>query len=233
MLYVIVAIVFIGIISFVIEKIKEYLGKIILFILAIVAAILLIKGGIGLFHIIGGWTTIITIFKFVGLIVAFIFMTVIIINILVGIKKSFAKIKIKKVLTEMMMYTSNLPHNIPYNELVDIMKEKYQYISVKPYDIFDLINKVIDTFTEKNAAIIKAFIEKNIKELGMVEYEEFYKSVVLKYGDYCVKDMKEVFDTSIKKCAEVISLENGSKRLIKAIGASEGKNFVSREIVMN
>ena len=113
MLYVIVVIIIIGIISVILEKIKEYLGKIILFILAIAAVILLAKGGIWLFHVIGGWATVLKILKIVGLIVggiiAFIFVASIIINIFAGIRKFFAKIKIQKILTDMMAYTSNLP----------------------------------------------------------------------------------------------------------------------------
>ena len=31
----------------------------------------------------------------------------------------------------------------------------------------------------------------------MIEYEELYNNVESKYGDYCVKDLKEVFDDGV------------------------------------
>ena len=116
MLYIIMIIIGIGIIASIIETIKEYFWKIVLFALAIVGVILLAKGSIWLFHLIGGWTAILKILKYIGIfvlgILALIFIFSILINVFWGIRKSFAKIRIKNVFTDMLSYTSQLPYDI-------------------------------------------------------------------------------------------------------------------------
>lgn len=237
MIYVILIIVGIIIISTILRALKEFFLKLLIVLLIIGAAFLLIKGAIWAFHAIGGLAGLLGILKVIGIIIGGLIGILLVIriisSIIMGIQKAISIGKIKRIVAEVTPYLANMSPTVSYQGLLNDLTKKYGNISVKPYNIDEVIQNCVDRFEEANIVIIDDYIENTIKSTGMQEYNEFYSDIYANFGEYCVKSIEDTIASGIEKYSEVIEITNGyggKTKLAKAIGATNGNNFVSREI---
>lgn len=237
MIYIILIIVGIIVISAILRALKEFFIKFLIVLLIIGAAFLLIKGAIWAFHAVGGLVGILGILKVIGIIIGGLIGIVLVIRIIssmiLGIQKAVSRGKIKRIVSEVTPYLANMSPTVSYQGLLDDLTRKYGNISVNPYNIDEVIQNCVDRFEEANIVIIDDYIENTIKSKGMQEYDEFYSDIYATYGEYCVKSIEDTINSGIAKYSEVIEITNdygGKTKLAKAIGATNGNNFVSREI---